>query len=334
MITTAVGKKIEQTQGFLENGTRIPLSRIFVGENVVSQLRTVEKEGYNSVQIGFGEKKRPSKPLAGHAKKAGLKVTPRFFKEVRSDKVEDMELGSSIKVEEVFEKGDIVDVIGTSKGKGFAGVVKRYHFKGGPKTHGQSDRHRAPGSIGQSTTPGRVYKGKRMAGRMGNETVTIKNLLVMDIVDGELLVKGLVPGPKGTVVTITKRGVQKKFVPLFSDKVEEPVIDEAVVEEVGASVEEQEVAREVVEAAKDAEELAEKEAAQITLPEDEVASDAEVAVAPPAEQSSLGEPVEEAVVVAPDETQAVEEVVADEVQAVANEETPVIEEEKKEEEKV
>lgn len=301
MITTAVGKKIEQTQGFLENGTRIPLSRIFVGENVVSQLRTVEKEGYNSVQIGFGEKRRPSKPLAGHAKKAGLKITPRFFKEVRSDKLDGIELGSSIKVEEVFEKGDIVDVIGTSKGKGFAGVVKRYHFKGGPKTHGQSDRHRAPGSIGQSTTPGRVYKGKRMAGRMGNETVTIKNLLVMDVVDGELLVKGLVPGPKGTVVTITKRGAQKKFVPLFSDKVEEPVIDEAVIEEVGASVEEQEAAREVVEAAKEAEELAEKEAAQITLPEEEVASDAEVAVAPAIE--------EDAVAVAPDEAQAVEEVV-------------------------
>lgn len=267
-LNTVIGKKIDQTQAFLENGTRIPMSRIFVGENSITQLKTTEKEGYNAVQVAFGIKRVTTKPLQGHIKKSGLTTTPRFFKEVKTEKITDFEAGMSIKVDEVLAAGDIIDVIGISKGKGYAGVVKRHHFKGGPKTHGQSDRHRAPGSIGQSTTPGRVYKGKRMAGRMGNEQVTIKNLLVMDVVDGTVFVKGLIPGPKGTLVTVVKKGEKKKFVPLYSDKVEEVVIDAAVVEEVGPSIEEQEKLRVEAETAKAAEELAEKEAAQITPAED------------------------------------------------------------------
>ena len=128
--------------------------------------------------------------------------------------------GEILTVERVFSPGDIVSVTGTSKGKGFAGVVKRHHFKGGPKTHGQSDRHRAPGSIGQSTTPGRVFKGKRMAGRMGSERVTLQNLTVVDIdqENKKLYIAGLVPGHKNALLFIVRSGENKKFVPLISDK--------------------------------------------------------------------------------------------------------------------
>lgn len=218
MIQSLIGRKIDQTQGFLEDGTRVPLSIISVGGNVVTQIKTADREGYNSIQLGFGSWKRPTKPMAGHIKKAGLQEKkPRFFREVRVDEVPSQNLGSVVSIQEVFEPGDMVDVSGTSKGKGFAGVVKRHGFHGGPKTHGQSDRHRAPGSIGSGTTPGRVYKGKRMAGRMGNEQVTIKNLEVLDVKDDAILVRGLIPGAKGSIVTITKVGKNKKFKPLWSE---------------------------------------------------------------------------------------------------------------------
>lgn len=303
MVSSIIGKKLGQTQGFLENGNRIPMTRIWVKGNIVSQIKTVEKDGYEALQLGFGETKKALKPQEGHAKKSGLKVTPRFYRETKVDKIEDHELGNEINVEEIVAAGDIVDISGVSKGKGFAGVVKRHHFKGGPKTHGQSDRHRAPGSIGQSTTPGRVYKGKRMAGRMGNEQVTIKNLEVIGLSDGELLVKGLVPGPIGTILTITKVSENKKHVGLYKVQVEEE-IDEAKVEEIGESVEEQQEAREVVEAKVEAEEKAEKEASQglnneeteATLTEEskevvdgkkeEVDSDSEVKEAPTIEENT------------------------------------------------
>jgi hypothetical protein len=176
--------------------------------------------------------------------------------------MDSVEVGSAVVVEEVLSAGDIVDVSGVSKGKGYAGVVKRHHFKGGPKTHGQSDRHRAPGSIGQSTTPGRVYKGKRMAGRMGAEDVTVKNLEVIDIQDGVLVVKGLVPGHISSIVTITRRGVNKKHMGLFKVEVEAEVVEELKVEEIGPSIEEQEELKAEVVAEAKAEEIAEKEAAQ------------------------------------------------------------------------
>ncbi len=226
MIQSLIGKKIDQTQGFLEDGTRVPLSVISVGGNVVTQIKTQDHEGYNSIQLGFGTWKRPTKPMTGHIKKAGLdKSTPRFFREVRVDTPPDQTLGSAILVSEVFEPGDVVDVTGTSKGKGFAGVVKRHGFHGGPKTHGQSDRHRAPGAIGTGTTPGRVYRGKRMAGRMGNDQVTIKNLEVLDVKEDTILVRGLIPGNKGSVVTITKVGKNKKFKPLYSEDREQKTED-------------------------------------------------------------------------------------------------------------
>lgn len=267
MITTIIGKKLGQTQGFLEDGSRIPMTKIDVSSNVVSQIKTQEKEGYDAIQLGFGINMKADKPTQGHSKKAGLKSVPRFFKETKADKMEGIEVGSQVNIEEVLSVGDIIDVSGVSKGKGYAGVVKRHHFKGGPKTHGQSDRHRAPGSIGQSTTPGRVYKGKRMAGRMGVDNVTVKNLEVIDYKDGILFVKGLIPGHISSIVTITRRGVNKKHMGLF--KVEEEVVEEAKVEEVGPTIEEQEEQKAEVVAEAKAEELAEKEAAQNASQTDE-----------------------------------------------------------------
>ncbi len=268
MIQTIIGKKLGQTQAFLEDGRRIPMTKIDVSSNVVSQVKNLEKDGYEAIQLGFGSTMKADKPTSGHAKKAGLKNTPRFFKETKADKIEDVELGSEINVEEVLSAGDIIDVTGTSKGKGYAGVVKRHHFKGGPKTHGQSDRHRAPGSIGQSTTPGRVYKGKRMAGRMGDEQVTVKNLEVIEYKDGVLLVKGLIPGHISSIVTITRKGANKKHLGLFKEPVEEEITEK--IEEIGPSVEEQEEARKEAEAEAREAEQAEKEAAQVANKSEDV----------------------------------------------------------------
>lgn len=253
MIQTILGKKLGQTQGFLEDGRRIPMTKIDVSGIVVSQVKTKDHEGYDAIQLGYGMNKKADKPTQGHAKKAGLNSTPRFFKESKVDKVEDVELGSPVNVEEILGAGDIVDVSGTSKGKGFAGGVKRHHFKGGPKTHDQSDRHRAPGSIGQSTTPGRVYKGKRMAGRMGSDQVTVANLSVVEV-DAEakkLYVLGLIPGHKNALVTITRTGELKNFVPLLESEEKKAVREKAEAE--AKAAEEAAVAKAQEEAAKEEE---------------------------------------------------------------------------------
>lgn len=167
-----LGIKTEQSQRFLENGRRIPVTKVRVDDNYIVSLQTTDKNGYASVQIGIGQIKHPTKAAAGHAKKANLQFSPRTLKEVRlpENPAEDL-LGTVIALETVFAPGDTVSVTGVSKGKGFAGVVKRYNFRGGPRTHGQSNRERHPGSIGAGTTPGRVYKGKRMAGHKGVEQV-------------------------------------------------------------------------------------------------------------------------------------------------------------------
>ena len=215
-----LGKKIGQSQKFLEDGTRIPVTMLNIVDNAVVQIKTEEKDKYSAVQLGFGLKKKPKPSILGHAKKAGLKTTPSFLQEVRVEQV-DLEtlpkVGDSINAQDVFKPGDIVDVIGISKGKGYAGGVKRHHFKGGPRTHGQSDRERAPGSIGQTTTPGRVYKGKRMAGRMGHDKVTVENLQIADVTNDLLLIKGLVPGGRNSMVLIKKIGENKNFVPLYKE---------------------------------------------------------------------------------------------------------------------
>ena len=234
-----IGKKTDQWQGFLQDGTRVPLSAVLVADNFISQVKTTDKDGYNSVQLGFDIKNKPNKALTGHGKKAGLEKTPRFLKEIRVEDATGFELGVKIDTNEIFKPGDIVDVTGVSKGKGWAGGVKRWGFRGGPRTHGQGDRERAPGSIGQTTTPGRVYKGKKMAGKMGDTTATVRNLEVIEITaDGLVLIKGLIPGSKGTIVRITKVGENKKFVPLYKEvveevevKVEAPVVTEEKIEE-------------------------------------------------------------------------------------------------------
>lgn len=305
MIQTIIGKKLGQSQGFLEDGRRIPLTKIDVSTLVISQVKTEEKEGYSAVQLGYGINKKADKPLLGHVKKAGLSSVPRFFRESKVDKIEGLEAGSAVNVEEVLAAGDIVDVTGTSKGKGYAGVVKRHHFKGGPKTHGQSDRHRAPGSIGQSTTPGRVYKGKRMAGRMGAEQVTVKNLEVIDYSDGILTLKGLIPGPISSIVAITRRGTNKKHVGLYKEPVVEEEIESAQIEEVGASVEEQEMMRKEAEAKADAEEKVEEAeaAAEVADKADEKAEAvSEDVQAEPVEAATEEAPVEAGAVSAEEAT--------------------------------
>jgi large subunit ribosomal protein L3 len=216
-----IGKKTAQTQAFLTDGTRIPVTVIDVLENTVLSVKTQEKHGYNAVQLGYGSRKKAIKSLLGHAKKANLQSASLVVREVRVNPDDTLPVvGDLIGPESVFEPGDIVKITGVSKGKGFAGVVKKHHFRGGPRTHGQSDRERAPGSIGQTTTPGRVYRGKRMAGRMGHGKASVLNLEIVSVnISGGkkiVLVKGLVPGSVNSIVTIEKTGKLsgKKFVPL------------------------------------------------------------------------------------------------------------------------
>lgn len=213
-----IGRKVGMTQIFNENGDAIPVTVIQAGPCYVTQIRTLEKDGYRAVQLGFEElqpkrngSSRMNKPTQGHLQRknlrdSGIKLPDlRVLREfrVRNDEEAALDEGSSITVD-VFTTGDFVDVIGTSKGRGFAGTIKRHNFNRQPKTHGQSDRERAPGSIGAGTTPGRVKKGTRMAGHMGDERVTIKNLEVL-VIDPEhhmLAVRGSVPGAKGGLLLI------------------------------------------------------------------------------------------------------------------------------------
>lgn len=216
-----IGQKIEQTQAFLEDGTRIPVSRVRVGSNIVVQIKTKDKEGYNALQVGFGTRKHATKPILGHTKRTGTLKAPRFLREIAVGNTEEFPVGTKITASDVFTAGDLVDVIGTSKGKGYAGVVKRHHFKGGPRTHGQSDRERAPGSIGQTTTPGRVYRGKRMSGHMGDAQTTVKNLVVVEVSGDTVSIKGLLPGSLESEIFIRKQGKAKHFTPLFTKVVTE-----------------------------------------------------------------------------------------------------------------
>jgi large subunit ribosomal protein L3 len=197
-----IGKKVGMTQLFDDSGKAVPVTVIKAGPCYVTQVRTVDQDGYKAVQLGYGETKsqRLSGGELGHLKKNELPPL-RFLREFRTD--EELEEGQTLTVE-VFKEGERVDVVGRSKGRGFAGVVKRYGFSGGPKTHGQSDRQRAPGSIGAGSTPGRVFKGKRMPGRMGTDTVTSQNLLVsrIDPENNLIAVRGAVPGPKNGLVII------------------------------------------------------------------------------------------------------------------------------------
>lgn len=206
MLTSFFGIKLDQTQAFDEKGVRIPVTIVNVMPLTITQIKNTDKEGYNSIQVAIGAKKHLKKPIEGHLKKTTLKIAPLFFRESKLNGEQTKKIGDQINISEIFQVGDKVQVTGISKGKGFAGVVKRHHFHGGPRTHGQSDRERAPGSIGSTTTPGRVYKGKRMAGRLGGKNITVKNLRVykIDNEKNQILLKGLIPGPKKGLIKITK----------------------------------------------------------------------------------------------------------------------------------
>ncbi|MCJ7668040.1 MAG: 50S ribosomal protein L3 [Anaerolineae bacterium] len=197
-----LGEKAGMTQIFDEREEIVSVTLVVAGPCYITQVKTEEKDGYTALQLGFGETKRLNKPQRGHLKK----LSPlRYLREVRVKDVQGYQVGKKLDAS-LFSVGDLVDVTGISKGKGFAGVMKRHGFRGGPATHGQSDRARAPGSIGATTTPGRVLKGMRMAGRMGNERVTVQNLRVV-LVDPErnlLGVRGSVPGNRGDLVMLRK----------------------------------------------------------------------------------------------------------------------------------
>lgn len=196
-----IAKKIGMTQLYREN-REIAVTAIEAGPCCITQVKTTEKDNYNAVQIGFGESKKLSKAEKGHLKDNG---SYRYLREIPVANTGEYQVGQKIDAS-LFKAGDLICVQGISKGKGFAGGVKRHHFRGGPKTHGQSDRHRAPGSIGSGTTPGRVYKGLRMAGHMGADKVTVRNLLVVEVDTAKnvLLVKGAVPGAKGGLLLVKK----------------------------------------------------------------------------------------------------------------------------------
>jgi large subunit ribosomal protein L3 len=199
-----LGKKLGMTQVWDENNRLVPVTVVEITPNVVTQLRTQEIDGYTAVQIAYGQidPRKVNKPLTGHFDKAG--VTPRrHLTELRTDDTSEYSLGQELTVD-MFEAGKKVDVMGTSKGKGFAGVMKRHHFKGVSSSHGSHRNHRKPGSIGASSTPSRVFKGMRMAGRMGGDRVTVLNLTVhsVDLENGILLVKGAVPGARGRIVFV------------------------------------------------------------------------------------------------------------------------------------
>ena len=202
-----IGKKVGMTSIFDENGKNIPVTVILAGPNYVTQVRTKEVDGYDAVQLGFDDKKEKNTPkaLKGHFEKAGVSPKKRVIE--FQDFEKEVKLGDEITVADVFQEGEYVDVSGISKGKGFQGVVKRHGFRGvGQATHGQHNRLRAPGSIGASSDPSRVFKGMRMAGQMGNEKVTVQNLKVMKVIPEKnlLIVKGSVPGHKNAYLIIKK----------------------------------------------------------------------------------------------------------------------------------
>jgi large subunit ribosomal protein L3 len=201
-----IGRKVGMTQVFQDDGTMVAVSVLAIEPNTVTRLRTTDRDGYTAVQLGTHDAKKLTKPEAGQLTDLPKDAaSPGTLREFRVDSVDDYSVGQTLAVADLFNAGDIVDVTGVSKGKGFAGHIKRHNFHRGPKSHG-SDHHREPGSIGPGTTPGRVYRGLRMAGHMGDETATIKKLRVVrtDPERNLLLVKGTLPGARGSLIIVKK----------------------------------------------------------------------------------------------------------------------------------
>jgi large subunit ribosomal protein L3 len=207
MVNALIGKKLGMSQLFSPDGEVTPVTVIQVGPCTVTQIKSVASDGYNAVQLGFGEKKpqRTKKPLLGHFKKSG-KGPFAVVREVRVDDVGEFELGQEVSAD-IFQVGELVQVVGRSKGKGFAGTIKRWNFSRGPMSHGGMNK-RAPGSVGCSATPARVIKGRKMPGQMGNRRATVKGLMVVDVRPEEniILIRGAVPGGRNGVVFIKKSG--------------------------------------------------------------------------------------------------------------------------------
>jgi large subunit ribosomal protein L3 len=197
-----IGRKVGMTQVFQDDGTMVAVSVLAIEPNTVTRLRTPDRDGYTAIQIGTEVSKKLNKPETGQLKDLPKVATIREF---RVDSVADVTVGQTFSLGDLFEAGDLVDVTGVSKGKGFAGVIKRHNFHRGPQTHG-SDHHRAPGSIGPGTTPGRVYRGLKMSGHMGSERVTVKKVRVVraDADRNLLLVKGSLPGARGGLILVKK----------------------------------------------------------------------------------------------------------------------------------
>ena len=276
MIAGLLGRKIGMTHLFGADSQVVPVTVLEIGPCIVTQVRTAARDKYDAVQIGFGAAKQLNQPARGHLKRSGAQV--RHLREFSTTDASELEVGQTLTVAQ-FQEGDLVDIASTTKGRGFQGVMKRHGFSGGPKTHGQSDRARAPGSIGAGTYPGRVVKGKRMPGHMGNRRVTARKLRV-EKVDAErnlLIVRGAVPGARRTLVAVS----YAKGVPI-ADRVslEELAAAQAVEEpEVAAEEPEVEAAAVVAEAPTEAEEPQ----AEAPVAADEAAADAEVAAEEAAE---------------------------------------------------
>tara|TARA_B100000686_G_scaffold350173_1_gene445389 strand:+ start:413 stop:1036 length:624 start_codon:yes stop_codon:yes gene_type:complete len=204
-IAGLLGRKIGMTTYYHDDGTAEPVTVVEVGPCTVTQVKTEARDGYEAVQVGFGRANKLNRADAGHQSRSGGNFAQ--LQEFDVDDLSTFEVGQELKAD-VFEAGDLVKVVGTSKGRGFAGVVRRYNFRGGPKTHGQSDRHRAPGSIGAGSSPGRVWPGTRMGGHYGVDRITVKGLKVVaaDVDKNVVLVKGSVPGAKNGLVRIEKQG--------------------------------------------------------------------------------------------------------------------------------
>ncbi len=279
MTTGMIGRKVGMMTLYDGAGIARGVTVVELGPNPVTQVRTEDRDGYLAVQVGFeGQRKRLTQPERGHLQAAGVADRPLSeLHEFRVDSVEGYSLGQVITVDQ-FEPGSYVDVTGTSKGRGFAGVVRRWNFKGGPKTHGQSDRWRAPGSIGAGTTPGRVWKGQKMGGHMGNVTSTVRNLLVVAIDPSRhlIFVEGSVPGARNGVVVIQPgfRAPLADFAAAEVAPAEVSVIEEPAVEEPPEDAELEEPA-------------AEDEAAE---PEDEAAADSDAAEDAPEDEPEADEP--------------------------------------------
>ena len=323
-----LGRKVGMTEKFTIDGKVIPVTVVSVEPNVISQIKTVETDGYNAIQLATVDKKEKhvSKPEAGHAKKAGV-APKRFLKEIRVDNPQDYTLGSTIDAS-TFTVGERVDVTGTSKGKGFQGPIKRHGFSRGPETHG-SDYHRKPGSMG-TMRPMRVLKGKKLAGHMGAQTVTIQNLEIIEVntTDNYILVSGNVPGAKNSLVLIKSavKGGEVNPKDILS-YVEEEVVDEVVEETAAETPVEESVeapAEEVVEEAP-AEEATEEVKEETDAPQEEVVEEEapaeETVEETPAEETVEETPAEEVAEETPVEETPAEEETTEEVAEEKVEET-------------